>query len=282
MRAGDEWWLDCEAAYGPRLAEALLRYRIRVKADIDDRTERTAMVSIRGSEADALACEARGIDLPIGVPYAHRGAGPLRVVRVSTPGFEGIDVLGPTGAIDAIEWPEPDPAGFEHARILAGVPRLGVDVDDSTIPQEAFLERDAVSFTKGCFLGQELVCRIDTRGHVNRFFRGVRLAPDGDAPPAGAEVVAGDKVVGTLTSVALSSPSSAPVSGAEPVGAVALATVRREVVPGSEVTVRWAEGEAGGVVYELPGSADTAGSEPGEGAPGEGPPGDGPAFGSPS
>ncbi len=56
----------------------------------------------------------------------------------------------------------------------AGVPRQGLDIDEKTIPQEAFLELDAVSFTKGCFLGQELVCRIDTRGHVNRLLRGLR------------------------------------------------------------------------------------------------------------
>ena len=64
----------------------------------------------------------------------------------------------------------------ERERIAAGVPRLGVDLDDSVIPQEAFLEVDAVSFTKGCFIGQELVCRIDSRGHVNRFLR--QLVPE--------------------------------------------------------------------------------------------------------
>jgi folate-binding protein YgfZ len=125
--------------------------------------------------------------------------------------------------------PEPT-ADQEAARIAAGVPRLGADLDDSVIPQEAFLEREAVSFTKGCFVGQELVCRIDTRGHVNRYLR--HLVP-GDAAtvlPAGADVVAGEKVVGKVTSAA---------SG------IALGFVRREVDPGSvvhvdgrEVTVR--------------------------------------------
>ena len=70
---------------------------------------------------------------------------------------------------------------LEALRVEAGVPRQGHELDDSTIPQEAFLERDAVSFTKGCFLGQELVCRIDTRGHVNRLLRG--LVVDGDREP---------------------------------------------------------------------------------------------------
>ena len=142
---------------------------------------------------------------------------------------------------------------------MAGVPRLGVDVDDSTIPQEAFLEQDAVSFTKGCFLGQELVCRIDTRGHVNRFLRGIRVAPAAGIPPVGAEIARGDKVVGTVTSVA-ALPASA---GAQPGGSVALATLRREVEPGSEVTLRWDGGTATGAVSALPATpADAAGPAP--------------------
>ena len=62
------------------------------------------------------------------------------------------------------------------------MPRQGPDLDESTIPQEAWLDRDAVSFTKGCFLGQELVCRIDTRGHVNRLLRW--LVVEGDSRAA--------------------------------------------------------------------------------------------------
>src|SRR5204863_2372333 len=93
-------------------------------------------------------------------------------------------------------------ASEEAARIAAGVPRMGADLDDSVIPQEAFLERHAVSFTKGCFVGQELVCRIDTRGHVNRFLR--HLVPEDTSAvlPAGAEITVADKVVGTVTSSA--------------------------------------------------------------------------------
>ena len=110
------------------------------------------------------------------------------------------------------------------------------DVDDTTIPQEAFLEQDAVSFTKGCFIGQELVCRIDSRGHVNRFLR--RVADiDGDWPPVGAEIVVDGKVVGALTSVA---PAELPTG--------ALGYVRREVEPPSTVELRWDGGSARAVV----------------------------------
>ena len=109
-------------------------------------------------------------------PAAHVAWGDRRVVRADWPDRPGVDVIGsrrvgargPRRAARRRRGRDRPPTRYEAARIEAGVPRLGVDVDETTIPQEAFLERDAVSFTKGCFLGQELVCRIDTRGHVNR------------------------------------------------------------------------------------------------------------------
>ena len=109
-------------------------------------------------------------------------------------------------AVLAVEARAATPVAREAWRIEPAVPVQPPDVDDTTIPQEAFLERDAVSFTKGCFLGQELVCRIDSRGHVNRFLRRF-AAIEGDWPPVGAEIVVDGKVVGALTSVA---PASCP------------------------------------------------------------------------
>ena len=120
LRVGDEWWLDCEAAFGALLAATLTRYRIRVKVDIDDRSATSAMVSARGAGADDLVRERVGV-LPSTDAYAHvgTGAGALRVVRVVWPGFDGVDVLGPASELDALEWPAFDPDGFEAARIAA-------------------------------------------------------------------------------------------------------------------------------------------------------------------
>ena len=123
----------------------------------------------------------------------------------------------PAPAIDAHAF-----AAEEATRIAAGVPRMGAELDDSVIPQEAFLELDAVSFTKGCFIGQELVCRIDSRGHVNRFLRHVVPADSGVTLPVGAEIIVGEKVVGSITS------SSA---------GIALGFVRREVDPPVDAAV---------------------------------------------
>jgi folate-binding protein YgfZ len=125
----------------------------------------------------------------------------------------------PAGApIDDAEAEEAD-----HARVIAGIPRMGSELDDTVIPQEAFLERHAVSFTKGCFVGQELVCRIDTRGHVNRYLRHLLPVDEDMVLTVGSEIVADDgRVVGSVT-------SSAP--------GVALGYVRREVDPPAPVTV---------------------------------------------
>ncbi len=113
-------------------------------------------------------------------------------------------------------------AAEEAARIAAGIPRMGADLDDSVIPQEAFLELDAVSFTKGCFIGQELVCRIDSRGHVNRFLRHVVPADSDVTLPVGAPITVGEKVVGSITS---SSPG------------IAMGFVRREIDPPTDATI---------------------------------------------
>jgi len=115
-----------------------------------------------------------------------------------------------------------EPTPDEEARRIAdGVPRLGLDLDDSVIPQEADLDVDAVSFTKGCFVGQELVCRIDSRGHVNRHLRLLEAEPGAELT-RGAAVMADGREVGSVTSAA---------------GSIALGYVRREVEPGSTVMI---------------------------------------------
>ncbi len=129
------------------------------------------------------------------------------------------------------------PEALELARIAAGVPRVGVDTGPSTLVQEVGLERAAVSFEKGCYLGQETVARVAFRGRVNRRLRGLALS--GAATP-GAALTSDGRAVGTLTSV-----------GVTPdLGAIGLAVIRHEVPEGAEVAV---EGSAAPArVVELP------------------------------
>jgi folate-binding protein YgfZ len=248
LRVGDEWWLDCDAGFGAELAGMLARFRIRVDAEIVDRTDAVGVLEVRGHDAAARVGATAQVDVP-DAPEAHVAWGSRRVVRSDWPGLPGVDVVGPVDAVrEALDellraGVEPFPPGaYEVARIEAGVVRLGIDVDEKTIPQEAFLERDAVSFTKGCFLGQELVCRIDTRGRVNRYLRRLRIQ-DATAPVAGSEVVVADAVVGTVTSAASVSDTGT---------SVALAMVRREVEPPAAGVVRTDGREVTATVEALP------------------------------
>jgi tRNA-modifying protein YgfZ len=240
LRVGHEWWLDCEAAYGPRLAASLTRFKLRVDAELADVTSRWGLLTVLDPEGVTLLGELTSTPEPVRA-HAHVGWRASRVVRADWPDRVALDLVGPAEDIAVARNALVDrgaeivgPDAYEAMRIGLGMPRLGVDIDEQTIPQEAFLDLDAVSFTKGCFLGQELVARIDTRGHVNRYLR--RVTVEGTAvPPSGASVVVDDRTVGTLTSVAEDRAGGRTV---------ALGMVRREVEPPAAVTVRWETGEA--------------------------------------
>jgi folate-binding protein YgfZ len=216
--AADEWWCVCEEGFGAELAQGLLRFRIRVKVEIEDRSAAIAAIVVRGADAGASVADLAGNG--------------TTAVAVDWEDAPGVELLGSPAVIDAAlatladaGVTEIDTGAYEALRVEAGVPRQGFDIDESTIAQEAFLERDAVSFTKGCFLGQELVCRIDSRGHVNRLLRRLRA----DAPLERGDVVVVDgKEVGTVTTAA---------------GTSALAMLRRTLEPASEVVVRAAAGD---------------------------------------
>jgi tRNA-modifying protein YgfZ len=128
---------------------------------------------------------------------------------------------------------------FNVLRIEAGTPLFGVDFDESNLPQEVGRDRQAISFTKGCYLGQETVARIDALGHVNQRLVGVRFAADG-VPDAGTELSRGGATAGRVTSAVFSPKLGAPL---------ALAMVRREhQAVGSRLQSDYGECE----VIELP------------------------------
>jgi tRNA-modifying protein YgfZ len=175
---------------------------------------------------------------------------PVLVVRAPDLGVEGYELILPAEA-RAMVWQRAVeggavPAGldaWEIARIEAGRPEWGIDIDDATIPQEANLDDlHAISYTKGCYTGQETVARVHFRGHVNRHLRG--LTYPGTAPiPRGAQLMDdADKPVGDVRS-----------SGISPrLGGIAMVMVRREVEPGAAIRVRWEGGESSAMVVLLP------------------------------
>jgi folate-binding protein YgfZ len=218
--AADRFTLDVDGGHGAAVVARLNRFKLRTRVDVEPLEWRC--LAVRGPRAHAAAPSGLAADWP---------------------GLPGADLLGPD--------PEP-PAGvpicpapaYEVVRIEAGVPVMGRELTERTIPAEAGQEviDRAVSFTKGCFTGQELVARIDSRGgRVPRLLRGVVIAA-GEAPPAGADVVVDGAVVGALTSVAARPGADATV---------ALAYVKRDVTPPVAATIGVGTG-LGARLEELP------------------------------
>jgi folate-binding protein YgfZ len=241
LDTGDELVLDCERVALQELFTMIRRFKLGRDVELHKRTLERGLLSLIGPGARAAA---GAPDLPA-TEHAHRaaevGGAPVRLIATDV----GVDVLcdaadtervaaalGAAGAVPVEE------AEAEVRRVETGRPRFGVDLDDSVIPQEAGLNERAVSFTKGCYVGQETVARLFYRGKPNRHLRGLRLS----APvAAGAPLRLGEREVGRLGSVA-----SSPVHGP-----IALALVRREAEPGTTLAVG-DDGAETATVVDLP------------------------------
>ncbi|MGI8572842.1 MAG: YgfZ/GcvT domain-containing protein [Solirubrobacteraceae bacterium] len=240
LDAGDELLLDTERSALQALFNMIRRFSVGYDAELHKRTVQRGLLSLLGPSADALlagsapgraehshrpvtidAINARAIRTDIGIDLLCDAAD---IVRLA-------ETLHSIGAITVSE------ATAEIVRVERGRPRYGVDLDEGVIPQEAGLNERAVSFTKGCYVGQETVARLYYRGKPNRHLRGLRS----DEPTAaGQELHLDGRAMGRLTS-AVSSPR---------LGWIALALVRREAPPGSRVAI----GDSGrdAEVVELP------------------------------
>ena len=196
---------DVDRGFADAVIARLTRFKLRTKADIQ-RLD-WEVVAFRGEGGGSI-----NVTAPV-------------IASFDWPGLAGVDVMGPAVSTEAA-WNTArvamgDSAEYERRRIEAGVPALGRELDVDTIPAEAgpLVIEKSVNFTKGCYTGQELVARVDSRGsNTPRRMRLVRV--DEGVPEMGSELVVGEKVVGRLTSVA---PKGA--------GAVALASVARSVTP---------------------------------------------------
>jgi folate-binding protein YgfZ len=244
-RASAGWTAMIRKFVNPRTTRYVDRTDALADVGVFGPRSRLVVSALTGLHADALASLA-----PYGSLTAKLGDGGVFVVRSPDIGLEGYDLLVPADARATI-WQRAlelgaSPLGvaaWDIARIEAGRPEWGVDIDDSTIPQEAnFDELHAISYTKGCYTGQETVARVHFRGHVNRHLRGITYSA-ATPIPRGAELFGdGDKPLGDIRSSAIS----------PRLGGLALGMVRREVTPGTEVRARWEGGEAPAVVHTLP------------------------------
>jgi folate-binding protein YgfZ len=242
LRTDEELLLLTERATLQVVFDTLRRASVGWDAELHKRTLEQELVSLIGPRAREVA----GADAA-GLPedeHANRPArvGERDVLLVATD--LGVDVLSAAADADAVRAAllaagaqEIATEAAEVLRVEHGRPRYGVDLDESVIPQEAGLNDRAVSFTKGCYVGQETVARLFYKGKPNRHLRGLRLS--GPAAP-GDEVRSEERELGRLGSV-VASPAH---------GWIALALLRREAEPGDEVAV--GEGGTTATVVELP------------------------------
>jgi tRNA-modifying protein YgfZ len=177
--AGDDWLLDTDLGWGDAVAQRLNRFKLRTKVEIEKIDWR--VLGLRGDGAGAAGLPADCFAVP------------------AWPHVDGIDVIGPQPSVPD-GWKVIAGSEYEAARILSGMPKMGAELDEKTMPAETGLVALTVSFTKGCYTGQELVARVDSRGsNVPRRLRLMR--PSGAVQP-GTELVLDTAVAGTVTSAA--------------------------------------------------------------------------------
>lgn len=222
-----------------------------------DETALTSAIGVFGPRASSLIAElgdAEAATLDALPDYGHQTVSidgvTVNVARIPDFGVDGFRLLAVRDAFDHLRDAlvargarVAGAAAVEAARVEAGRPRWGVDMDDSTLPQEANLEAlGAISYTKGCYTGQEVVARLHFRGHVNKRVVGLRVG--GSAVPSpGTAVFSGEgKEAGDVRSSVLS-PRFGPI---------ALAMIRREVNPGDSVTLTIDGTDATATVTALP------------------------------
>ena len=235
LRGEDRVGLIADGGRGDQVREDLEQFLFRVKVEI--RVEASEVFDLWGATAERVLSD---VGRSVGAGWSDGGEAITARIGSAPDRFvvTGIDEapLIDAGAVRGGE------IALTTVRIEAGEPVMGVDVDEATIPQETGLVEEAVSFTKGCYVGQELVARIDSRGRVNRRLVGIVVAAN-VVPPVGAVVMAGADDVGTVTSVGESLALRAPI---------AMGSVRREVEAGSPVELRWEGGSVGARVEEFP------------------------------
>jgi tRNA-modifying protein YgfZ len=222
--AADRFWIDTEAAGSAAVVRHLGMYRVGREAEVADVGAEWKILSVIGPSAH----EVSGVG-PLSPEHAHRAVGEAGAIAAAT--ADGVDLLVPASDADAVRESllqagaaEVSEDAAEVLRVETGRPRFGREMTSETIPQEAGINERAVSFSKGCYIGQETVARLHYKGKPNRHLRGLRLS----APAAAGDVVRlGDRELGRV-GTAVISPARGPI---------ALAILRREGAPRDRVEV---------------------------------------------
>ncbi len=236
--ATDEFLLDTEEEGLEAARRHLQTYNIGREAEVGDETAGRALLSLLGPRSAEVAGVVRG------ETHESEAVEVAAVECLAITTRDGLDLSCAPADRDALVAAliergagEIGEQAAEIARIEAGVPRFGAEITPATMPAEAGIVEEAVSFTKGCYIGQETVARLHYRGKPNRHLRGLRF----DAPAAKGDALRlGEREVGVV--------GSACVSPA--LGPIGLAILRREAEPGA--TLSLAGGHNNAEVVELP------------------------------
>jgi folate-binding protein YgfZ len=246
-RLDNEMLLDLEPGFSARVAQRLEKFIIAEDAQVVDVAADYGLLSAQGPGAAAvLAACLPGVALPQAAMAVSKvtpmDSAEIYVTQQARAGRIGFDLFVPSAAMAQMaaqllarggRW-----AGWqalETARVEAGIPRFGADMDESNLAPEALGPR-AISYAKGCYIGQEVIARIRTYGQVAKALRGLRFGEAvKEAPVKGAKILLGEKEVGYITSAVLS-----PQMGC----VLALGYVRREAnQPGIALLVETPNGK---------------------------------------
>ena len=254
LEAGDMILLDLPASVRELVVQRLDQYLFSEDVQLGDVTGALRSISVHGPRAAEVI--ERTIALHAGdwpqyrnvrADFSGTAVVVARIDQLGTPGFTiYVDAAREADLVIALEQAGATRIGddaYNAARVEAGYPLFGIDMDDDIIPLEAGIESRAISFTKGCYVGQEVIIRVLHRGggRVARRLVGLRLAGGAEPPPRGARIHAGGRDAGFVTSAAQS----------PRLGPIALAYVHRDfVTPGTRVEV--GDARTGATVSALP------------------------------
>ncbi len=241
---GDVMLLTCLAAVKETLLAKLDQFIFTEDVQLGDVTETFIAVAVVGPSAPEVVAGVLGLDVAEVLALSEHGnlrarflGQPAILLRTSDLGVRGFDLLVETAATDALmaalrerNVVEADAVVAETLRLEGGVPKFHEDMDEETIPLEAGIELRAISLTKGCYVGQEVIIRVLHRGHGRVARRLVAVAlREGDAPARGTTIHVDDRAIGQVTSAAWS-----PVLGCP----IALGYVHRDFTdPGTHVRI---------------------------------------------
>jgi folate-binding protein YgfZ len=257
----EELLLDFEPGLSSKISERLNRFIVADDVQVVDVAPHYGLLSVQGPDSQRVLKQLGLLSELPARPFDFKNTtdanlGEIYIARQPRLRTEGFDLFVPVPGLGAVadkliaatKAVGGRPCGWqamETARIEAGVPRFGADMDEGNLPQECGIEASAVSYTKGCYIGQEVLNRVHTLGHVNRSLHGLLLADDLAAlPRKGEKLLHAGKEVGFITSATRSPRSNRNI---------ALGYVRREAAePGANLVLAGSNGESAACISKLP------------------------------